>query len=470
MMASSVFSMSLLYLLSFHSICCLTADIRRSPYISDEQIAQAGITRDIATAIEAARNFEQSTWATGSVASDPFYSVPEGSSSASPGTLLKVEEASDTTKYTLPPSTALSRILFQTRTLNGKAVPASAFILWPYSPRTQPDGSIPVVSWGHGTSGLFGDQGPSHLKGLSYQFGAPFTLALQGYVVVAADYAGLGVKETAKGEPVFHEFLANPAHANDLFYSVQAAQPAFRQLSKEFVIMGHSQGGGAAWAAAQRQAVEPVKGYLGAIAAAPVTNLLHLAPNGPLFGLLTTFVVYALQSLYPDFNYRDVLTEQAAKRWELYLQLKGGGGVGFALLLGIDLLKPDYAQNPQLQDFIRKTANGGKKIAGPMLVLQGLLDVNLDANAATRAVQESCKAFPQSQVQYQTWEGTTHNPLMFAAQQTWLQWVADRFAGKPVPSGCEYIKQSPLLPQERYQKDADWIVEEATEMYKLAMP
>lgn len=462
--------MPILYLFFRCLVLSLTVNMSSQQYISDDQIARAGITRDIATTMEAAWNFEQSTWATGSVASDQFYTVPATSLSAAPGALLKVEEATDTAKFTLPPSTALSRILFQTRTLNGKSVPASAFVLWPYSPRRQPDGSIPVVSWAHGTSGLFGDQGPSHLKGLSFQFGAPYTLALQGYVVVGADYAGLGVNRTAKDEVVHHEFLASPAHANDLFYSVQAAQAAFPRLSKQFVIMGHSQGGGAAWAAAQRQAVEPVEGYLGAIAAAPVTDLFKLPPEGPLFGVLTTFVVYALQSLYPAFDYRDILTEQAAKRWELYLQLKAGDGVAFSMLLGIDLLKPNYAQNPYLRDFISKTSNGGRAIAGPLLVLQGLADVNLDAGAATQAVHATCRAFPRSALQYQTWEGVTHNPVMFAAQQVWLRWIADRFMGRPVGSGCQESKQSPLLPQQRYQEDANWIVEGATDLYKLAMP
>lgn len=460
----------MLYFLLRYSVLFLTMDMSSQQYISDDQIVQAGITRDIATDMEAAWNFEQSTWATGSVTSDQFYTVPPTSLSALPGTLLKVDEAPDTAKFTLPPSTALSRILYQTRTLNGKAVPASAFVLWPYSPRRQPDGSIPVVSWAHGTSGLFGDQGPSHLKGLSFQFGAPYTLALQGYVVVGADYAGLGANRTAEGQTVPHEFLANPAHANDLFYSVQAAQAAFPPLSKQFVILGHSQGGGAAWAAAQRQAVERVEGYLGAVAASPVTNLFELPADGPLFGILTTFVVYALQYLYPEFDYRDILTEQAAMRWELYLQLKAGDGVGFSVLLGIDLLKPDYAQNPYLRDFVSKTSNGDKAIAGPLLVLQGLADVNIDARTTTRAVQATCKAFPRSALQYQTWEGVTHNPIMFAAQQVWLQWIADRFAGLPVGSGCQERKHRPFLPQQRYQEDANWIVEEETEIYKLAMP
>lgn len=210
------------------------------PFISHNQIKRAGITREIASAIEAAWDFERSTWATSSMDADPSYKVPSTGSSAGPGQLLKVEEATDTTKYTIPPGTALSRILFQTRTLENTAVPASAFILWPYKPKTHTGGKIPVVVWAHGTSRLFGNNGPSYLKGLSYQFAALFFLVLQGYAVIGLEYAGLGVSIDVQGSPVSHEFLSNPSHVNDLFYSVQAAKAAFGQLSQEFMVLGHS--------------------------------------------------------------------------------------------------------------------------------------------------------------------------------------------------------------------------------------
>ncbi|KAL8947669.1 MAG: hypothetical protein Q9222_006076 [Ikaeria aurantiellina] len=456
----------------------LTPDISSPPFLSGDQIAQAGLTDDIAANMKAAWDFEQSKWATGSVDLDPFYKVPEGSLSAGPGTLLEVEQATDTTKFTLPSTTALSRLLYQTRTLNGKAIPASAFILWPHSPRRQPDGSVPIVAWAHGTSGLFGDQAPSHLKGLSYQFGGPYILVLQGYAVVAPDYAGLGVDRTAHGETIQHEYLASPAHANDLFYAVQAAQATFPGLlSKQFVIIGHSQGGGAAWAAAQRQAVEPVEGYLGAVAASPVTDLLRYPPEGPLFPMMMTFVFHAVRSLNSDFDYRDVLTEAAAKRWDLYLQLKAGVGVGFALLLagGIDLLKPHWAENSYLRNFVTRTSNGGKAISGPLLVLQGLADVNIDAETTAQAVRSTRRAFPESQLEYQTWEGVTHSGTMFVAQRVWLQWIEDRFAERPVVvntnEGQEAeIRHTALLPQAQYQQDTNWIVQEASQMYELAMP
>ena len=149
---------------------------------------------------------------------------------------------------------------FHDRILNGSAVPASAYILWPYLPRLQSDGTFQVVGFAHGTTGIFGECAPSHTRPLQYNYGVTYTLALQGYVVVAPDFAGMGVNRTASGSPILHPYGVNPSAANDLFYAVQAAQSAFATLSKEFVIVGHSQGGSAAWAAAQRQALKPVAG------------------------------------------------------------------------------------------------------------------------------------------------------------------------------------------------------------------
>ena len=83
---------------------------------------------------------------------------------------------------------------------------------------------------------------------------------------MAFDFVGLAIQKTANNQNAIHQFLANPTNANNAFHAVHAARMAFPQLSQEFVIMGHSQGGGMAWEAAQRQAKRPVKGYLGIVA------------------------------------------------------------------------------------------------------------------------------------------------------------------------------------------------------------
>jgi predicted alpha/beta hydrolase len=127
--------------------------------------------------------------------------------------------------------------------LNASAVPASAYILWPWHAKSFANiTGVPVVGWGHGTSGIHGECAPSHIRNLWYQYSAPYILALQGYAVVAPDYVGSGVNKTAEGTYVPHEYLANPAGANDVVFAVEAAQKAFPELSKEFVTMGHSQG------------------------------------------------------------------------------------------------------------------------------------------------------------------------------------------------------------------------------------
>lgn len=153
-----------------------------------------------------ALQFEQSNWSNGSVSDDPFYTVSDDAAEAPPGTLLKVEEDVDTSTYTLPPATALSRFVYQSENLNGSRVPVSAYVLWPYSPRAQSDG-FPIAAWAHGTSGVTANAAPSYHKNLWQHFLAPYQLALQGYVVVATDYAGLGIKEDASKRPIIHEIL-----------------------------------------------------------------------------------------------------------------------------------------------------------------------------------------------------------------------------------------------------------------------
>jgi len=168
--------------------------------------------------------------------------------------------------------------------------------------------------------------------------------------------------------------------------------------------LGHAQGEGTSWGAAQRQAVQPVSGYLGAIAAAPVTDLLKVSTDGPLGGPFALVTVYALQNIYPKFDYHRLLTPQVTRRWQLYVQLERGDGVAFALLLDIvgDLLQPDWKQDPFVHDFVNKTSNGGKPIAGPLLVLHGLADTDLDPETTEQAIQATYLAYPRRQLRFET--------------------------------------------------------------------
>ncbi|KAL8940793.1 MAG: hypothetical protein Q9216_002619 [Gyalolechia sp. 2 TL-2023] len=419
---------------------------------------------------KAALASERSDWANGSVEEDDFYRVPENSSNLPAGSLLKLETNTNASLYTLPPETALSRILFQTKDFNGSLIPASAYIQWPYSPRIQPDGTYPVIAWAHGTSGAFPACAPSHIRNLVYEFAAPFPLALNGYVVVAPDYAGLGVSETASGRRILHQYLASPATANDLFYAVEAAQTAFSMLSKNFVVMGHSQGGGAAWAAAERQATTPVEGYLGTVAASPVTNFTENLELGAALlgteatlaasGYEATLIMQGLTSVFPDFNITTVLTPEGARRLNVLGKVQGCNSAGAGLLTNqpVSLIRPDALGGGYVGAFQTLVGSGGKTMTGPMLVLQGTGDTQVPAPVTTKYVNLTSTMNPEAAIEYITYEGVAHFPTMYASQRDWLRWIEDRFAGKE--SGVSRtIERKQALPPLNYQADLNWYLQ-----------
>lgn len=435
-----------------------------------ELSAQLGYNLTDGEKIARALNFERSNWANGSVAEDDFYRVPSAASTASAGALLKVQLDANTSAYTLPPNTAISRIMFQSETLNGTTVPVSAYVLWPYLPIAQSDG-FRVVVWGHGLSGIWGNCAPSHYKNLFYQFAAPYQLVLRGYVVVAPDYAGLGITEDAKGNAVNHTWFPNLSHANDLFYSVQAAQFAFKELSKQFVIMGHSQGGGATWRAAQRQAVRPVKGFLGAIAASPPTNFIEYATSSALLSIASPWqLVQGLLSIFPDFDPSDILTPTGLKLYSFYAEIQGCNSVFTELLEELldGIVRPDWSESFYPQAFFNLSYNGGQPIAGPLLILQGESDTTLPVDMVTKYVNQTCDLHPDSQLEYILFEGVTHLPILYASQPVWLDWIEARFSNVEVTQGCHRSRLTSARPIDSYQHEPNWVIKYATEGFENA--
>ena len=451
--------------------------------ITQAQARGANLTDAELADISLALNFERSNWATGSVAEDAFYSLPSNASDAVPGSVIKVQTYTNTSTYTLPPNTALSRIIFMTEDLNSTAVPASAYILWPYLPRTQADGKYPLVTWGHGTSGSFAECGPSHIRNLWYQYSAPYALALAGYIVVAPDYRGLGINETADGDPIYHSYMASQSAGTDLLYAVQAAQSAFPSISKNFIVMGHSQGGGAAWGAAVRQAQTPIPGYLGTVAASPNTNitgLIDLYAGSPIIPpTLTFFWANALRGLHPTLNLSTILTPTGIARLTLASNLgMCNSALGPLLPPGSTpyLVQPSWLSVPEVAAYLSSVDLGNQLIAGPMLVLQGTADLAVPEQFTTAAVNETCTLYPSSAISYWRFANVTHVPVLYASQRLWLDWIGQRFDaadkegndGGDVGSCSVRDFSSGPMPPENYQGELEYYLELATQGYQVA--
>ena len=407
--------------------------------------------------------FEKSNWTSGAVTDDPFYTPPHDTLAATPGSLLKVEEETDTSKYMIPPGTGLSRFMYVSESLTGSAVPVSGLILWPYSPRSQADG-YQIVAWAHGSSGAAPDSAPSHHKNLWQHFLAPYQLALQGYVVVATDYAGLGVSKNASGHPIIHQYLACPSHANDVIYSVQAAQVAFPCLSKDFVVIGHSQGGGTAWAASQRQAFKPVPGFLGAVAVSPLTDVFKELE--PILSVLAASLCPGMASVFPDFNPSAILTPDGQQRLDMVLSLGCGIACSMALLSNCNLLRPEWKEDTHVQKYRELIMNGGKELGAPLLVIHGDADPLLSPAVVTAAVKKTIELHPSSNLNFVMLPQVTHTPALTAAQSLWMDWIADRFGGRTLDNGPRQSRLTLARPGKSYQAEQNWFLEPATQFYQ----
>ncbi|KAK0506866.1 hypothetical protein JMJ35_010720 [Cladonia borealis] len=368
-----------------------------------------------------AHNFEESYRAHGSVANDPFYSISSDAAGFTPGTPLKVEPTTDTSLYTIPPNLSLSRFVYQSKTSGGSKVPVSAYVLWPYVARPCPDGH-PVVAWAHGTSGVNSECAPSNIRHLWHHSQVPYQLALNGYVVVATDYAGLGLGNDAFGNTVIHESLMGPAPANDIFYSIKAAQIAFPEISRKFVVIGSSQGGGGAWSFSEKLLTEPMAGHLGTIVLHPVTNLLSLPPQGPIIPLLLLLLVPSLVAKYDGFRPEDILTPEGMESLAAYQALKGCKSVLFQLPAGPNTIKQGWQENVTVQNHLNHAASGRKKISGPLLVVQSKDDPVVDLGTITNAVQETATMFPTAKIEYHILPNVTHASAMYAAQRREANW------------------------------------------------
>ncbi|AYO54998.1 alpha/beta hydrolase [Acinetobacter wuhouensis] len=165
---------------------------------------------------------------------------------------------------------------YKMKGVNDKETQATALVFVPKT--TPPAAGWPVVAWAHGTTGVADKCAPSQqgLKGTEVLLKQ---LLAQGYVVVAPDYEGLGEPSGREAHP----FLNLKSEAYSITDAVVAARDYIKKqgkpVSKDWLAIGHSQGGQAALGAAQ-YASRAQLNYKGTIAVAPASNLSLILLGG----------------------------------------------------------------------------------------------------------------------------------------------------------------------------------------------
>jgi fermentation-respiration switch protein FrsA (DUF1100 family) len=398
----------------------------------------------------------------GALYNESFYATARNFSNSVPGDILKWQSI-DPKDFagSVPPGISAYRIQYTSVDLFGKNVPVTGFVAFPYaSPR---DGHFyRTVAWAHGTSGVFKGCAPSAMPDL-YEYDSWALLTERGYAVIATDYAGLG------NNYIGHPYSALVSHANDVYYSVAASRKIWGgSLSKDWMSVGHSEGGGTVWSLAESSLVADSTGiagkYLGTVAQAPgvfqaqtalaATEAAETATSpdtdagAGVLGELG-WAVIGLENVYPnetfswlDPTYRQRL-ELARKAQACYDSMEAIA-TGLDIDEIIDLSDANVAmQALRVIGIIDElSAVGGNKSCQPVLVVQGLADTSVSPEVTEYAWNVTCEA--GSEVHLQLYPDIDHDPVIPVSASSFLQWMDDRFNGKNTNGKCSKVTVEPF--------------------------
>lgn len=295
-----------------------------------------------------------------------------------------------------------------------------------------PDGGWPVISFGHGTTGLTADCGPSLYPDLKGYAGPVAAIVKSGYAVAFTDYQGLG-------RPSIHPYLEPRTAAFNMIDAVRALRAQFSDVSTRWMAVGGSQGGQAAWAAN-----EYARDYgadldlVGSIAFSPAADVSGLA-DAARIGTLTPsqivfmpLIVAGLQAIDPNLVESDYLRGAAAEQKPVFMSCSSDKQQLFKQLDGEQVRPASQEAADKLAGLLEANALPQRTLSAPMLVVNGGDDDLILPQWVTAAVSRACNL--GGLVEHIELPGQGHTNVN--PGDDGYRWLADRFAGESPPSTC----------------------------------
>ena len=359
--------------------------------------------------------------------SDRSTSASEATSSTArppePGDLVRAEPLDE-------PGVAGSvwRVRYRSRSVAGEPVEVTGIVARPDGPA--PEGGFPVLSWAHGTTGVADRCAPSN-AGANGVPGLQLLLDA-GFVVAATDYEGLGT-------PGVHPYLVSASEGRSVLDAVRAARGVVEDSSASVVVVGHSQGGHAALAAAEIAAEwAPELVLAGTVAIAPAADVGIMMPvifDAPVVFGFGALIVAGWTDAYPDLEEGDVLAPGGMDVVELareeclteVIEAVVGRDI-------IELVETPPHELPDWQRRIRENTIDAARVGGPVLVVHGVDDPVVPLVLSDLLVESFCEEGVA--VEYRPYPGQDHSSVLAVATPDIRAWAKDRLAGRPAPSTC----------------------------------
>jgi pimeloyl-ACP methyl ester carboxylesterase len=352
---------------------------------------------------------------------DAFYKPPAPLQPAAPGKLIWASQADG------PEGMRLFKVLYHSHSAKDADIAVSGLVFVPSGPA--PVAGWPILAYAHGTDGLGPQCAPSKTNGKDEAALVAARLVPMGFVVAATDYEGLGT-------PGVHTYVVGLSEGRTVLDSIRAARQLTGDRQGKSVVLGHSQGGGAALFAAElAPTYAPDAGVVGSVAGAPAVELKLLASalrTSPFFGYVL-MAAAGFHAAYPEFDLSRVLTakgiavsEDAAKACnEIVDKLKGANPD--------DYLKADPATVEPAATLLEQNSPGNIPTPIPIFVYQGEQDEQIPVVASLLLLRRMCRVGGFT-VLRTTYPGASHVGVIEVAAKDIQGWIGDRLAGKPAPT------------------------------------
>ena len=359
---------------------------------------------------------------------DDFYVPPSDAADAALGTLLRSEPFT----VGIPEDAEAWRILYRSSDVDGAPNVVSGLVLRPSAPA---NGPRPMVTLGHGTTGVDESCAPSlSARPLGSLPGVEEALAA-GYSVAATDYPGLGT-------PGPHPYLIGATTAHAVLDAASAASELLGETPPAVTIWGFSQGGHAALFAGElAPTYAPQLPLAGIVAFAPATDLwanIESAQHTTLGTLLVVVTAVAWSEDRPELDLADVVREESLdEARSLASQCLSSPQLPIAAIRSIQLRDDVAALGSQgtqawVEQLKANTPQG--RIDVPVLVLQGRADPIMAPDVTAAHVAARCAAGESIELRLQA--ATEHFTLVARSVDDVVAWTEERHAGVPAGTTC----------------------------------
>lgn len=349
------------------------------------------------------------------------------------------------------------RIAYVTQAPAGVFRPTTALVYVPINAQGQCEANASIATVCHGTMGSGPACGPSRFPGYGLDYMA-LPLAARGYLLVAPDYLGLGMPSD-----IGHPYLVSEPTVFATLDAVKAvrelAQSGALQgcVGNRMLLVGHSQGGHAALATAQKASQYlPKVQHVGTIAYAPAFGDARVW-NAPFTAkLLTTagtaylmaFLIGA-QRYYKGPALKEWLVPGAAARMEallesmcftefskfFYTTMPTLGDIFTSKFLSASVAcnsgKGNCSSFQPWERYIRQSVVGDFATKVPTLLVQGSLDALVTAKSV-QCIEERLRK-KSSPVENCVVPTANHSTIVASTWFSLLPWIKSVMAGKTPP-------------------------------------